>query len=459
MRRNWRRYLAAVMLAAVVVAIPLTPVRAAGATDGDPALQRLLVVYDLVRNYYLHDVDPQQLMTGAIRGMMATLDPYSVYFDAQELEQFDTQLAGEFGGIGIQPDLVDGAIVITSVLPNSPAERVGIKPGDRILAVDSQSVQGMTLDALLPLIRGNPGTSVMLTLQRGQQTLVMQVVRYLIQVPSMDARDLGNGMRYIRLTEFTQNSGKNLKALVDVYRSQGNARGIVLDLRDNPGGYLNDAIVAAGAFIGSGPIVHVLDRAGDQQTFQSDTGVTPIPVVVLVNGGTASAAEVLAGALQDTGIGTLVGTHTFGKGVVQSMVPLADGGAVKLTTMKYQTPKGRDILPGQGLTPDVLIEAPATPDASPLVYKRDLHQGTIGLDVQALQQRLASIGYNPGTADGIYGGQTGDAVTAFQRAKSLPGTGVTDSATVKALNTQAVSDLHKDPQLDKAIEVLKGQLK
>ncbi|MHB9143906.1 MAG: S41 family peptidase [Symbiobacteriia bacterium] len=459
LQRNWRRYLAALMLAAVVVALPLTPVRAASTSDNDPALQRLLVVYDLIRNYYLHETDPQKLMTGAIRGMLATLDPYSVYFDPQELDQFNTQLAGEFGGIGIQPDKVDDAIVVTSVLPNSPAEQVGMKPGDQILAVDGKSVRGLSLDDVLPLVRGKPGSTVILTLQRDKQTLEVQIVRYLIQVPSMDSRDLGDGIRYIRLTEFTQDSGKNLKALVDVFRTQGTVRGIVLDLRDDPGGYLGEALTAGEAFIGSGPIVNVLDRAGHQQTYNSTSAVALLPVAVLVNGGTASASEVLAGALQDSGVGTLVGTHTYGKGVIQSMVPLADGAAVKLTTMKYQTPKGHDILPGKGLTPDVLVDTPALPELIPLVHTRDLNTGSIGLDVQALQQRLASLGYQPGTADGIYGGMTTGAVRAFQQAKSLPATGIANAATVKALNDQAAADLHRDPQLDQAIEVLKGKLK
>lgn len=456
LERKWQRYVAAVLLMAVLVALPLQ--RPARAEDSqDPALGRFLTVYELVKQYYVTEVDPAKLMTGAIRGMLATLDPYSVYFDPQEFQDFNNQLEGKFGGVGIRPDKVGEYIVVGEVLPGNPAEAAGVKKGDIILAVDGKSVVGLELEAVLPLIRGEVGTPVKLTLQRDKQTLDITIVRGEIREESIKAQPMGDGIYYDQLFNFNQDAGKNLAAIVGVQRSQG-ARGIILDLRDNPGGYLGEAVTAAEAFIGSGPIVQLLDRKGVPEVIESSSGVQPIPVVVLVNGGTASAAEVLAGALQDSGSGTLVGTHTFGKGLVQTIVPLDNGIAIKLTTMKYQTPKGRDILPEKGLTPDVAVELPSAPPAS-LVYKRPLKQGLVGLDVLALQQRLAGLGYKVGEPDGVYGGQTAAAVRAFQQARSLPVSGVGDQATLQALNQAAVAAHVEDAQLNKALEVLKAKLK
>lgn len=456
MKGNFRRYMAALLLVAVVVALPLQRVRAEQSSS-DPALSQFLFVYDLVKQYYVHDVDPAKLMAGATRGMLATLDPYSTYFTAQEYKDFDTQLQGKFGGVGIQPEKVGDYITVVAPLKDSPADKAGIKAGDIILAVDGKNVVGANLEDVLPAIRGDAGTQVTLTLQRDKKTFDVTLTRYEIVQPSMDSKQLGDGVYYIAVYSFSQDVGKNLQALVGVYRSQG-AKGIVLDLRNNPGGYLDEGVKTAETFIGSGPIVQLVDRTGQKQVITSSSGVTPLPVAVLVNGGTASAAEIVAGALQDTGIGTLVGTHTFGKGLVQSLMPLSDGSVIKMTTMKYQTPKGRDILFGQGLTPDVLVDAPVLPAFSPLIFKRALSQGAIGLDVQSLQQRLADLGYSAGDADGIYGSKTAAAVRAFQQAQSLPVTGSVDEATIKALNDRALTDYHKDPQLDKALEVLKDRI-
>ncbi len=455
LERKWQRYVAAVLMIAVLVALPMQgPAQAED--NQDPALGRFLTVYELVKQYYVMDVDPAKLMTGAIRGMLATLDPWSVYFDPREFQDFNDQLEGKFGGIGIRPDKVGDYIVVAEVLPGNPAEAAGVKQGDLILSVDGKNVVGLELADVLPLIRGEPGTPVKLTLQRDKQTLDVTVVRGEIREESIKAQPMGDGIFYDQLYNFNQDAGKNLAAVVGVQRSQG-ARGIILDLRGNPGGYLGEAVTAAEAFIGSGPVVRLLDRKGTQDVIESSSGVKPIPVVILVDGGTASAAEVLAGALQDSGMATLVGTHTFGKGLVQTIVPLDNGIAVKLTTMKYQTPKGRDILPEKGLTPEVAVDLPSLPPA-PIVYKRPLKSGLVGLDVLALQQRLAGFGYKVGEPDGVYGGQTAAAVRTFQKAWSLPATGVADEATVKAVNQATVAEHIKDVQLDKALEVLKSKL-
>lgn len=468
--RSWarnRRFLVGLILLFVVswVVIPTAWAQAAEtkpASDpkgpSDPDLARFLQVYQYVKEFYVDKVDGDKLATGAIKGLLGTLDPYTEYFEPEELQSFTTNLEGKFGGIGVQITRADKGIAIEAVFPNSPAEKAGLKVGDRIISADGKDITGMAVSKAAEIIRGEPGTQVILSVQRdgAPEPLLFSITREEINLNSVSTKVLEDGVGYIRLATFAEGSGKDVAEAVKSLKQKG-SRGIILDLRDNPGGLLSEAVAVGGAFIPKGPIVYIVERDGKRQAFNSESGVGPIPLVVLVNSQSASASEIVAGAIQDTGAGVLVGTHTFGKGLVQTIVQLPSGQALKLTIAKYITPVGRSILPGKGLTPDVIVEAETPVVPPPITVKRELKVSGIGLDVLAVQERLKARGFDPGPADGIYGERTAAAVGEFQRSRGLPATGAVDAATVDALNKPR-EEKPRDVQLAKAIETLKARM-
>ncbi len=311
--------------------------------------------------YVTQPVDEEKLMQGAIRGMLQSLDdPYTSYMDPFQYQQNSASLEGDYEGIGAWVDITGEYLAIISPMPGSPAEKAGLKAGDIVIAIDGEDMTGIPGDLVLRRILGPAGTEVVLSIQREDSTepLEFKIIRENIVIPSLEAKMLDENIGYIRLYTFGEDTGKDLsKELSRLMES--NPEGLVLDLRNNSGGYLTTAVDVVSEFIEAGKIVLYQEYGdGSRQTWETNRGgkALEIPVVVLVNEGTASASEITAGAIQDYERGKLVGTTTFGKGLVQNWIPLRnDNGAVSITTAHWLTPKERQIHK-QGLTPDVLVE-------------------------------------------------------------------------------------------------------
>ena len=340
------------------VAEPVVPQgRATGSYGHD--LHELDKEYLGVLVRYGQSVDAHALIQHALAGELAALgDPYSRFFSPSEYHAFTSFLRGRVvGGIGVVVRFTEGRLVVERVFPQSPAQRAGLRAGDLVSAIDGAAVAGMTADAVGDRFHGDVGTTVRLSIVRDGAPLPepVSVVRAEIHVPDVDGRMLDGGVGYIQLRSYGESAATDLGALVESLRAQG-ARALVLDLRDDGGGYENVAVGVTSKFVAAGPIVTIEDRRGRKTTHRADgSAVQPaLPLAVLVNGNTASAAEITAAAIQDRGAGTIVGERTFGKGLVQQIFPLPDGSAMKLTTQRYLTANGRDI-DRKGVTPDAAV--------------------------------------------------------------------------------------------------------
>lgn len=319
-------------------------------------LARLERVIEEIQRNYVKEVDRSTLLKGAISGMVEALDdPYSMYMDSSHYQDLKIHTQGTFGGIGITVGVKDKFITVIAPIEGSPGDKAGIRSGDRITRVNGKEIVGLPLDKAVEMIRGPEGTQVTLTILRDQdQTFEVTVTRATIEVPTVEGKLRDGGIGYIRIYTFNEKTAQRLDEVLKQLKGQG-ARGIVLDLRHNPGGRLDSAIKVAEAFVPRGPIVHIVDRHGVKETYNSASDGLGLPLVVLVDQGSASASEIVAGAIQDRRLGLLVGGKTFGKGTVQSIIDLEAGTGLKLTTAQYLTPNGRAIN-DVGLTPDIQVE-------------------------------------------------------------------------------------------------------
>jgi len=313
-------------------------------------------VYRLIQDEYVEEVDGGVLMQGAAAGMVEALgDPYSHFMGAEAWEEMKIHTSGHYEGVGIQVVERDGYVVIVAPIKGTPGAEAGFRPGDKIVAVDGKDIVGLPVDQVVRLIRGPAGTEVTLTVLRGEEQLDITVVRAAIDVPTVEHRMMDEAVGYLAITQFNEQTDEEVPAAVEELREAG-MRGLILDLRYNPGGLLDEALRVAEFFLPPGPIVHVVDGEGNERTYSSSTPGVDFPIVVLVNEGSASASEILAGALRDRGLAVLVGTTTFGKGSVQKLHRLPDGSGVRLTTAKWFTPLKHPI-DEEGLAPDVVVEA------------------------------------------------------------------------------------------------------
>ena len=349
------------MLQRIFLALALVGVLAAGAAPGDVLFAPLGQVYQAIRSYYYRadQVPDSELLHGAIRGVIDALgDPYSTFFTPEEYQGWQDSLSGEYSGVGIEITLRNGRVTVVTPFPGTPAYAGGIRPGDWIVAVDGDSTEGWTLEKTSSRIRGEAGTTVVLTIQREDGTIRdIPLVRQKIVIESVRAEYRAEEkVGYIRILRFDFDTPGLLgKALFSFPLQE--LVGIVVDLRNNPGGVLSSSVEAASYFIDRGVVVRTRGPSFGERTYSSRGNSVPnLPLAVLVNKGTASASEIMAGAIQDHGVGVLIGTPTFGKGLVQEIVMrLPDGGAIKLTTGEYFTPNGRSVQ-DVGLTPDLLVE-------------------------------------------------------------------------------------------------------
>jgi carboxyl-terminal processing protease len=336
----------------------------AAAAEGRPTVELFREVYQLVRDRYVTSPDDLKLIEGAIKGLMGELDPHSEYLDAQAFRTIQEEALGEFGGLGLQLAMENGLVKVVAPVANSHAAKAGLRPGDLITRLDDTPVRGLTINQAIERMRGPVDSTIRLTIRRKDQKepTEMSVVRDLIRVQTVFSQTIGGDVGYIRISKFNDLTTAGLqKALKDLStRNPANRlRGFILDLRNNPGGVLEQAISVSSAFLKSGDIVSTRGRnPEDSRLFtvartSNDLGKGK-PLIVLINGGSASAAEIVAGALQDRGRATVLGTRSFGKGSVQSTSPIGDGKALKLTTAFYYTPGGHSIQ-AKGITPDIEV--------------------------------------------------------------------------------------------------------
>jgi carboxyl-terminal processing protease len=318
---------------------------------------KLFRVIQQVKARYVEDIPVETLMNGAIKGAVGALgDPHSVYMDKRMYREFMIETEGSFSGVGIVLGVKDKILTVVSPIEGTPGDRAGIKSGDQIVKIDGHDTKDMALDEAVSKIRGPEGTQVVLGIRRGQDTKEYTLTRSNIQLKTVTGKMLPDKIAYIRLSMFNEQTGGDFARKYQELEQQG-MQAIILDLRDNPGGLLGESVKVAGKLVPKGPIVSVVQRNGEREVHSSSLEAVKYPLVVLVNGGSASASEIVAGAVQDTGAGTLVGVKTFGKGSVQTVMNLGDSTAVKLTIAKYYTPKDRSIN-GTGIEPDVRVEAP-----------------------------------------------------------------------------------------------------
>jgi carboxyl-terminal processing protease len=319
-------------------------------------------VFERVRADYVQNVSDQQLIEAAINGMLSSLDPHSSYMNAKDFRDMQVQVQGEFGGLGIEVTMENGIIKVVSPIDDTPAAHAGLKPGDLIVQIDGQPVQGMSLNDAVERMRGPVGSEIKLTIKReGRDPFDVTMKRAVVKIQSVKEQLEGDDVGYIRITSFNEQADSGVKSAIKDLKAKAGPKltGIVLDLRNNPGGLLDQAVAVANDFLSQGEIVSTRGRhPEDAQRYNAQppgdlTG--GLPMVVLINGGSASASEIVAGALQDHHRAVLLGTRSFGKGSVQTIIQLPGHGAMRLTTARYYTPSGRSIQ-AKGIEPDILVQ-------------------------------------------------------------------------------------------------------
>ena len=342
------------LLIACLIAASL-PVRA------DVPLEKIQIfaeVFERIRAIYVQEVSDEQLLDSAIRGMLLDLDPHSSYLPPAIFDGFQAETSGQFGGLGMEVAAENGVIRVVTPIDDTPAFEAGIQAGDLIVAIDDTDVRGMDLGQAIELLRGPVDSEVTLTLVRGNGEQQLTLTRALISVASVRGNRIGDDFGWVRISQFQQDTGDETRALVKRLNDQAPLKGLVLDLRNNPGGVLGAAIGVSDVFVETGTIASTRTRNAEQAVSfnarNQDGDFIDLPLVVLINEGSASASEIVAGALQDLGRAVIMGTPSFGKGSVQSLLPLADGSALKLTTALYYTPNDRSIQ-NEGIVPDVLV--------------------------------------------------------------------------------------------------------
>ncbi|HHY04434.1 MAG TPA: S41 family peptidase [Thermoanaerobacterales bacterium] len=468
MKRYYKKlnpYLIA-MLIGLLLLTPCTYCQAENSNNKIPAdVNFLMQLKEFLKNNYVDEVSDIDLLRGAIDGMVDSLgDPYSQYFTPKDFQDFNETTSGNFGGIGVVINTKDKQVIVVSVLEGTPADRAGIKAGDKIIEVDGKETSELSLNEVSALIKGEAGTVVNMGILRDgeKQILKLDLPRETIKINPIEHKILGQGIGYLKIGEFNENTVANLDRALEDFR-KGGVLGIVLDLRNNPGGLLDQAVGVSARFVPKGPVVKVVAKDGKDQTFMSNTEPSPFKLVVLVNGGSASAAEIVAGAIKDRGTGIIVGEKTFGKATVQRPLNLGILGGIKLTIARYVTPNGTDINK-EGIHPDVVVEynkAASVNEFAPIKQDKVLKYGNIGIDVLGLQQRLNFIKLLNASPDGVYGPRTKDAVKALQRRKGLAVTGIADKSLYNALD-EAVAEYinsQEDVQLRRAIDLLKEELR
>ncbi|MGI6733372.1 MAG: S41 family peptidase [Anaerovoracaceae bacterium] len=454
-----------------------TPAVVYAASSEEPDWNReLLRLRDFMiqtKGAYKDDVSFKMLIDGAYQGIIDSLgDPYSVYYSSEnESKQFEESVSGEFFGVGVSLEQVGGICKVVAPISGTPADRAGVLSGDVVTQVDGQDVTGMTLEQIASRLRGEEGTKVTMTVQRDNRILTFSMIREKIKLASVDYRLLEDDIGYIKIAQFDSDVHLEFKNAKLKLLAAG-AKSFIVDVRNNPGGYVGGALDIAEQLMPAGPIVHFEKQGKIVETFSANgTGNLGLPVVLLINEGSASASEILAAAWQDSNTATLVGMKTYGKGVAQQMIDTAGDGKLKLSMYYFLSPNKHPI-DKVGVKPDYVVRNYSESDVSlaeqlyneykafaPMAEKSKPKLGDTGLNVFGAQQRLSLLGYGlkiSGTMDT----ETVAAVKAFQAEKGLFPYGVLDYSTMNALDKAALAYItgaaeQKDLQLEKAIELLK----
>jgi carboxyl-terminal processing protease len=440
-------------------------IKMAGLNEKD--WSKLATTYDLIRTKYLNEVDKDKVITGAINGMLTALDdPFSVYMDTKEARAFDEALESSFQGIGAEVSLENGRVTIVSPIKGSPAEKAGIIAGDVILGVNGEKLDGLKLNEAVLKIRGPKGTQAKLEILRAgaNESTQIIVVRDEIPIETVYSEMLEGGIGKIEVRQFAMNTADHFKEALKSLEGQG-MKGLIIDVRNDPGGLLPAVVKMAEHFVPTGKtIVQIEDRSGQRSPTASKGGSgKTYPIAVLINNGSASASEILAGALSETVGAKLIGKTTYGKGTVQVTFQeeMGDGSNLKMTVYKWLTPDGNWIHK-EGIKPDIEVEQPPFFKAVPLTKKSTLKADTTSEDVKNLQLMLEAIGLKPGRDDGYFSSETQAAVRAFQQKAALPATGEVDEQTAQKLEEavyKEVRDPKHDLQLKEAIKYLRSVMK
>ena len=426
-----RKWLKGLVIGVALGALTLTGGVQHGTTAIEDTYERLKVfteILSLIQSHYVDEINSKEVIYGAVKGMLDTLDPHSSFMPPEAFKEMQVETQGSFGGLGIEITVKDRMLTVVAPIEGTPADRAGLQPGDRIVRIEKETTRDMTLAEAVRKLRGPKGTKVTIGILREGQADVLEVtlVREVIEVKSVRSKELGDGIFYARVASFQERTAKGLEQALEQGVKDG-ATAVILDLRNDPGGLLNQAVAVSGMFLDKGQlIVYTQGRLKNQDMrFNADYpySLPKLPMVVLVNGGSASASEIVAGALQDWKRAVILGTKTFGKGSVQTVIPLSDGSGLRLTTAKYFTPKGRSIH-GLGLVPDIVVELP-----KPEVTARP-REGETG---RPAQTQVPAQGERP--RDQRIGDQEGSGVEIGRR---------------------EVADPTKDVQLQRAIEILKA---
>ena len=449
------------LLAGAALTINLSAIANKDAQTALPVeeLRAFTDVFARIKNDYVDEVEDKKLITEAINGMLTGLDPHSSYLDPEAFKDLQVGTQGEFGGLGIEVGMEDGFVKVVSPIEDTPAFKAGVKPGDLIIKLDDTPVKGMTLNDAVKRMRGKPGTSIKLTIARKgvAQPIVLTLTRAVIKIRSVKSTLVDPGYGYVRVTQFQEHTGELLaEALNTLYKdNKAPLKGLILDLRNDPGGLLNGAVAVTAAFVKPDSlVVYTEGRSEDAKMrltasrehylrpMQADylknlpEGVKSVPMVVLVNMGSASASEIVAGALQDHKRAIVMGTRTFGKGSVQTILPIGNGTAIKLTTARYYTPNGRSIQ-AKGIEPDIVVEDPAMPES----------ENGFGLREADLDKHLVNpAGDEPAPSD-----KPGDTTKA---PADKPGRNGEDKKPVALEPGEIVSK--NDFQMNQALNLLKG---
>lgn len=423
-------------------------------------LKKVEQAYALIRDQYVEKVKDEQLVEGAIEGMLLTLnDPYSVYMNKETAEQFGQALDSSFGGIGTEIGVEDGKMIIVSPYKDSPAEKAGLKPKDEVIKINGESVEGLNLYEMSLKIRGKKGTKVTLEIKRSGVTepLKLKITRDEIPVETVFSsinKVKGMNIGYIELTTFSEGTANDFKKQLKTMEEKG-IEGLVIDVRGNPGGLLSSAQEILGLLVTKDkPYLQIAQRNGDTETFFTNLPEKKkYPIAVLTDKGSASAAEILAGALNEAGEYPLIGEKTFGKGTVQQAVPMGDGSDIKLTLFKWLTPDGNWIHK-KGIKPTIEVHQPDYFNVHPLQVEKTFKRDMTNPQIQYAQGMLKGLGFEPGRDDGYYDAKTEIAIKALQQQEGLTVTGELDQKTAAKLEeaiVQKIKDEDNDVQLKTAL--------
>lgn len=361
-KKRWLFVTAIISIALIVAVAGKWAVETVNAQNGYEELRTFTEVLTLIKKNYVDEVKTKDLVVNAIKGMINSLDPHSSYMTPEALKELQVETKGEFGGLGIQIGIKDGILTVIAPIEDTPAFKAGIKAGDKILKISGESTKNMGLTDAVSKMRGPKGTSITLTIFREgwKETKDFTIVREIIKIKSVKAKMLQDSIGYIKITQFQESTGPDLSSALEKLSKEG-MTSLIIDLRNDPGGLLNSAVEVTEQFLPSKKlVVYIKSKNGEKTEYfaEGEKPYTDIPMVVLVNQGSASASEIVAGALKDWNRAIIIGVQTFGKGSVQSLIPLSDGSGLRLTTAKYYTPKGTSIQ-GVGITPDIVVKLEA----------------------------------------------------------------------------------------------------